>query len=218
MISNVMSPKWAMDTATAARFVVSKSETPAYMEPDREEDYREEWNLPGFTFQVRWMGWQRGGCGWRTGCCGCPHPIGDGGRYMAHVEAAKGGERLGGYVGLSLGLEWRGEEQVLIYHIGTPEGKKSAKLVAAMEAAMKLDAEQPPLSLERVAEVFRERDRLLAAHRRIEELTEYNREQEREWDSRNRQSNPEKVSVFFDGQKLPLKDVAAKFGLELVKK
>lgn len=135
MICNITSPKWRLDDQSAARYIV-RTELSS-------DAYREDWNIEGFQFSVEFPL-----CGTGTG-----KPwLTDSGRWMGVVTGVK----LGGYVGVSFS-PGDGDEPPN-YHIGTPAGRASAKLIAAMKVA----AKAAPVSAEQIAKVFENRNRLIA--------------------------------------------------------
>jgi hypothetical protein len=152
MFESRTSPKWAIDSRHAAVFVKKSGLIVRDEESGYGEDYREEWGIPTpdgtlLRFSVVFQGW--------SGCN--PRPMKNpSGSFCGLV----GGEKLGGYVGVSLHKEWDvlTQEHRWVYHVGTPWYAKSPKLVEAMKYACANVAEA---SAEETASVFTERDKLL---------------------------------------------------------
>lgn len=130
---NLTSPKWALDSAAAANFVVDSNV--------HNEDYIEVWHIADLTLNVRWPRW--------AGTDPTPW-LTEKGRYQGLVT----GKNLGGYIGVSLGYNAEGK---LEYHIGTPAGTKSGRLVEAMKIALAKNDGQST----QTTEVFKLRDQLL---------------------------------------------------------
>lgn len=140
MIYNITSPKWQLDDASAAQFV-TQTRINSF------GHYEEVWDLPlGLVLFVEYQGTT------------------DSGRWFGCTS----GEKLGGYIGVSyLPPDEFGEPGN--YHIGTPAGVCSKRLIAAMGAAMTEEQTASPVSQEQVAQLFEKRDYFFANLKREEE-------------------------------------------------
>ena len=133
-MKDISGRKFTLTSEEAAKLVVSA--TVPEGEDGNDCDYSETWEIPvtgqePLRLKVSWENWILGDKGLN------PNPPA---RWFAWVV----GEKLGGFVGISLGFIWeervsykggrlsRGPRKVLAYHIGTPNHAQSERFIKAM--------------------------------------------------------------------------------------